>query len=391
MYCAGQIGSQLLLQWVARYSEAKKGTFNMTFKPAFGLGIRRRHEDTILDVWFPSLTQSEPDLLAAIQGCFDLSQATTAGNLCHVVHPETYADLATLCEGSSQQDLIAALSKQNLHQGDYAISEVVFFVLTTPDQAVASPEEAYFKLQLLSQRLARPHDLCLDQAFGVLNNIAWTNQGPILPEDLTFERIKALQQGRELVVSHIDKFPYLVNYHAPSGVRVASGSQVRLGAHLAAGTTVMPAGYVNFNAGTLGSAMIEGRVSAGVVVGDNTDIGGGASIMGTLSGGNQHVISIGEDCLLGANAGAGISLGDGCTIAAGLYVYAGMKIALLDAHQQPVNLAGQPVAAGENIVKALELSGRGQLLFLQDSRTGQVTCQPNAKQIELNTSLHQND
>lgn len=368
----------------------------MTFQTAFGLGIRRRRNDKTLDLWFPQISQAEPELLQALLAALDLASLTNlpdsqAATLCQLIQPEAYARLAEVARGSSQADLVESLHQKNLAQGSYAVSELVLFVLTDPTQAVSSPEEAYFKLQLLSQRLARPHDLCLDQAFGVLNNIAWSNQGPILPDDLTAERVKALQAGSELVVSHIDKFPYLVNYHAPSGVRIADGARVRLGAHLAAGTTVMPAGYVNFNAGTLGSAMIEGRVSAGVVVGDKTDIGGGASIMGTLSGGNQDVLSIGEDCLLGANAGAGISLGDGCTIAAGLYIYAGMKIALLDAQRQPIDLNGKPVAAGENIVKARELSGRKRLLFLQDSRTGQVICQPNLKQIELNTSLHQND
>ena len=176
----------------------------------------------------------------------------------------------------------------------------------------------------------------------------------------------------------------------PSQVRICDGSRVRLGAYLGEGTTVMPAAYVNFNAGTMGNAMIEGRVSAGVFVGLGSDIGGGASIMGTLSGGNKDVISIGDKCLLGANAGAGISLGDGTTIAAGLYVYAGMKISLYNNTGSPINMNGDIVNEGKNVVKAKELSGRKNLLFIQDSQSGRVIARPNNKHIELNSQLHQN-
>ncbi len=280
---------------------------------------------------------------------------------------------------------------KNCDQGhDYYQSEVVAYFLYDQSTDVHDAVEGYFKLQTISQRHVLPHGLSLNGIFGKLNNIAWTNNGPVLPEDLPGETTKRIFAA-PLTVSHVDKFPYLVNYHVPTGVRIASGSQVRLGAYLGEGTTVMPAGYVNFNAGTKGNAMVEGRVSGGVVVDVNTDIGGGASIMGTLSGGNKNVISIGKECLLGANAGTGISLGDGCTIAAGVYVTAGSKVALYDLNRRPVNLSGELVSEGDNLVKGMELNGRDNLLFIQDSRNGQLLCQPNPKTIELNAALHVND
>ena len=353
---------------------------------AYGLGLRRYKGEKTLDVTYPEIIfGSEHELLNTAaerlgyswqdQSLFQIAEAA-------------FPDLAQLCVGTPFESLTQSLTELGLRQPDYGGIELVLFVLQDVSLPVTSAEEAFFKLHLLSRRQVKPRGLNLEQAFAVLNNIAWSNQGPILPEDLDLERTKALLKGQNLNVTHIDKFPYLVNYHIPTGVRIASGSQVRLGAYLGEGTTVMPAGYVNFNAGTAGQAMVEGRISAGVFVGDHTDIGGGASIMGTLSGGNQHVISIGEACLLGANAGLGISLGNGCTIAAGLYIYAGMKISLYDLQGVPVDLLGQPVLKGENIVKASELSGRDHLLFIQDSQTGEVICRPNPRTITLNTELH---
>ena len=260
--------------------------------------------------------------------------------------------------------------------------------MSSKDVAVENAVEGYFKLQCLSQLHVKPHGLSLEGVFGKLNNVAWTNQGPILPEDLSEERIKATFKGETLNVTHVDKFPYMVDYHVPNGVRIASASQVRLGAHAAEGTTVMPAGYINCNAGTLGNAMIEGRVSAGVVVGHDSDLGGGVSIMGTLSGGNKNVISIGDKCLLGANSGTGISLGFGCTIAAGVYVTAAAKVWLYDEEKNPIDIHGNSVSEGENIVKGAELNGKDKLLFLLDSTNGHLTCRPNPKTIELNASLH---
>jgi 2,3,4,5-tetrahydropyridine-2-carboxylate N-succinyltransferase len=235
-----------------------------------------------------------------------------------------------------------------------------------------------------------PHGTNLTGIFGKLTNVAWTNKGPVLPEELSAQISKHICSS-PIEVSHVDKFPYLVNYHIPSGVRIASGSQVRLGAYLGEGTTVMPAGYINFNAGTRGNAMVEGRISAGVVVDEDSDVGGGASIMGTLSGGNQNVISIGKKCLLGANSGTGISLGDGCTIAAGVYVTAGAKVSLYNEKNEPVNSRGDIVAEGQNTIKAIELNGADNLLFINDSKTGKLVCKPNMKAIELNAALHAND
>jgi 2,3,4,5-tetrahydropyridine-2-carboxylate N-succinyltransferase len=279
------------------------------------------------------------------------------------------------------------LDNYNEPNGYHAIDVVAYF-LFDKDSAVADAVEGYFKLQCLSQLHVKPHGLSLEGVFGKLNNIAWSNLGPILPEDLNEERIKANFKGVALNVTHVDKFPYMVNYHVPNGVRIASGSQVRLGAHCAVGTTVMPAGYINFNAGTLGNAMIEGRVSAGVVVGHDSDLGGGVSIMGTLSGGNKNVISIGDKCLLGANSGTGISLGFGCTIAAGVYVTAAAKVWLYNTEKQAVDIHGNLVEEGANIVKGAALNGKDKLLFLLDSTNGHLTCRPNPKTIELNESLH---
>jgi Tetrahydrodipicolinate N-succinyltransferase len=284
------------------------------------LGICRKRNETVLDVYYPEISVLKNNKnVEAIMGEFTLIDQLST-------------DQKLTCS-NAYSDHLLNLTINNKSQ--YASTVVGMFCLTDLKLPINSVEEAYFKLQLISQRHCKPHDICLDGMFGILSNIAWTNKGPILVEDVERERIKSYESNSPLVVTHVDKFPYLVNYHVPSGTRVASGSQVRLGAHLAEGTTIMPAGYVNFNAGTLGNAMIEGRVSAGVVVGENSDIGGGASIMGTLSGGNKSVISIGQSCLLGANAGTGISMGDGCTIAAGLYIYAGMKVSLVNAKNEP--------------------------------------------------------
>ncbi|WP_298131532.1 2,3,4,5-tetrahydropyridine-2,6-dicarboxylate N-succinyltransferase [Micropruina sp.] len=243
------------------------------------------------------------------------------------------------------------------------------------DAAPASTPDAYLRLHLLSARLVRPRELNLDGIFGVLPNVVWTSAGPCAVEG--FEQVRAaLRLGRgQLTVFGVDKFPRMVDYVVPSGVRIADADRVRLGAHLASGTTVMHEGFVNFNAGTLGASMVEGRISAGVIVGDGSDIGGGASIMGTLSGGGKEMVTIGERCLLGAESGLGISLGDDCTIEAGLYVTAGTKVTLPDGA----------------VVKARELSGRSGLLFLRNSLTGAVQVRPKAgSTFELNAALHAN-
>jgi 2,3,4,5-tetrahydropyridine-2-carboxylate N-succinyltransferase len=243
------------------------------------------------------------------------------------------------------------------------------------DSPPVGAADAYLRLHLLSHRLVQPHTVNLDGIFGVLANVVWTSAGPCAVED--FEQARArLRADGPLPVHGVDKFPRMVDYVVPSGVRVADGDRVRLGAHLAAGTTVMHEGFVNYNAGTLGVSMVEGRISAGVVVDDGSDIGGGASIMGTLSGGGTEVIRIGRRCLVGANAGVGISLGDDCVVEAGLYVTAGTKVVGPD---------------GDRPVKAQELSGRPGLLFRRNSLSGAVEAvSRTGTGITLNEALHAN-
>jgi len=239
----------------------------------------------------------------------------------------------------------------------------------------ADAHDAYLRLHLLSTRLVRPHGQNLDGVFGLLSNVVWTNHGPCAVEGFEATRLRLRGKGT-VTVYGVDKFPRMVDYVVPSGVRIAEADRVRLGAHLATGTTVMHEGFVNFNAGTLGASMVEGRISAGVVVGDGSDVGGGSSIMGTLSGGGKATISIGERCLLGANAGIGISLGDDCVVEAGLYVTAGTKVTLSDG----------------KLVKALELSGASGLLFRRNSTSGAVEVVGRAGNgVELNAALHAND
>ena len=243
------------------------------------------------------------------------------------------------------------------------------------DAAPAGTSDAYLRLHLLSHRLVTPHTVNLEGIFGSLPNVVWTSAGPCAIEG--FESVRSRLRARygHVTVYGVDKFPRMVDYVLPTGVRIADADRVRLGAHLAAGTTVMHEGFVNYNAGTLGTSMIEGRISAGVVVGQNSDVGGGASIMGTLSGGGKQVISIGERCLLGANAGIGIALGDDCVVEAGLYVTAATKVAL----------------PGGNVVKALTLSGESRLLFIRNSVTGAIEVRRREGHgVELNTDLHQN-
>lgn len=248
----------------------------------------------------------------------------------------------------------------------------------TIDQSAAPTDvsDAYLRLHLLSRRDVAPHAINLTGVFGVLTNVAWTTVGPVLPDQVDLLRSAVAADGHNVGVNGLDKFPRMLDYVVPSGVRIANSNRVRLGAHLAEGTTVMHEGFVNFNAGTLGSSMVEGRISAGVLVGANSDVGGGASIMGTLSGGGQETISLGERCLLGANSGLGISLGDDCIVEAGLYLTAGTKVTLPDS----------------DVRSGRELSGVHGLLFRRNSMTGTVEAVPNAdvKWQGLNEALHRN-
>ena len=262
------------------------------------------------------------------------------------------------------------------------IRRVPVFTVADLDGPIADAADAYLRLHLLSMRLTPPNSMNLDGIFEQLTTVVWTNYGPFAVEDFALRRSQVMAAASrsmpgipvtQVTVLSVDKFPRMVDYVVPEGVRIGNADRIRLGAHLAPGTTVMHEGFVNFNAGTLGHSMVEGRISQGVVVGDGSDIGGGASIMGTLSGGGRHRVSIGEHSLLGANAGIGISLGDDCVVEAGLYVTAGTKIGL-----------------GDQVVKGAELSGRDHLLFIRDSRTGQVKALPRKKGIELNERLHAN-
>jgi 2,3,4,5-tetrahydropyridine-2-carboxylate N-succinyltransferase len=269
-------------------------------------------------------------------------------------------------------DDVAALTGRDDDRGTETVA--VRTVIGALEDKPADAYDAYLRLHLLSHRVVAPHGLNADGFFGVLTNVVWTNHGPCTVEG--FETVRArLRRRGPVTVYGVDKFPRMVDYVLPTGVRIADADRVRLGAHLAPGTTVMHEGFVNYNAGTLGASMVEGRISAGVVVGDGSDIGGGASIMGTLSGGGTQVISIGKRCLLGANAGLGISLGDDCVVEAGLYVTAGTKVTMPDG----------------TAVKARELSGGDNMLFRRNSVTGAVeVVSRDGQGITLNEDLHAN-
>ncbi len=298
-----------------------------------------------------------------------LATVASSGSVLDVWYPEPHLGGAP---SASAPEPLAALA------GPVPVRRVERRVVLTEIDLDAKPldaPDAYLRLHLLSTRLAQPRTINLDGIFGVLTNVVWTSAGPCAVDDFDALRPALLAAYGHVTVFGVDKFPRMVDYVLPSGVRVADADRVRLGAHLAEGTTVMHEGFVNFNAGTLGASMVEGRVSAGVVVGDGSDVGGGASIMGTLSGGGKEQISIGERCLLGANSGIGISLGDDCLVEAGLYVTAGTKIALPDGR----------------VVKGSELSGVSNLLFLRNSTTGAVEARPRrGQQVELNAALHAN-
>ena len=280
---------------------------------ASALGIATYAQDVLLDVWYP-----EP-----------------------VLGPDP-KQVSGLERGIDTDDLRGVRS------------EIIKTSIADLSQAPVDAADAYLRLHLLSHRLVTPHSISLDGIFGLLTNVAWTSLGPVAIDNLSETQLKARIKGEHLTVFSVDKFPRMVDYVVPSGVRIADADRVRLGAHLASGTTIMHEGFVNFNAGTLGTSMVEGRISAGVTVGNGSDIGGGASIMGTLSGGGKEVISIGENSLVGANAGVGISLGDNCIIESGTYITAASKLTLPD---------GQ-------VVKARELSGANGLLYRRNSLTG---------------------
>ncbi|MFL2732856.1 MAG: tetrahydrodipicolinate N-succinyltransferase N-terminal domain-containing protein [Gammaproteobacteria bacterium] len=283
---------------------------------------------------------------------------------------------------NSDGDLIEMFfAEENISAEELESSDVAFEkVSVSDDKAPTSVPEAYLKLHLLSYRLVKPNETNLDGIFGILQNVVWTSEGPFSIADFKKAQLEARKANRHILVHSIDKFPRMTDYVTLSDVRIADANRVRLGAYLGSGTTIMHEGFVNFNAGSLGEAMIEGRISQGVVIGDKTDIGGGASTMGTLSGGNNVRISLGKNCLLGANSGLGIPLGDRCTVEAGLYLTASSKVEVID-------------DKGEisETVKASELASKSDLLFIRNSLTGSIQCRPNKKVIELNEELHSND
>jgi 2,3,4,5-tetrahydropyridine-2-carboxylate N-succinyltransferase len=297
-----------------------------------------------------------------------LATVTTDGQVLDTWYP---APRLGASDGSGPEDL-AALAGSDAVRG---VRREVVTTVVDLDAAPADASDAYLRLHLLSHRLVPPHGCDLTGLFGLLTNVVWTTAGPCAVEGFEQTRLRLLAARGAVQVLGIDKFPRMVDYVVPAGVRIADADRVRLGAHLAPGTTVMHEGFVNFNAGTLGTSMVEGRISAGVVVDDGSDIGGGASVMGTLSGGGTEVVRIGKRCLVGANAGTGISLGDDCVVEAGCYVTAGTKVTLDDGR----------------VVKGRDLSGSSGLLFLRDSVTGTVRALPRAgKTVELNEALHAN-
>ena len=311
----------------------------LSISPAWGIGLATVTADgQVLDTWYPA-------------GFLGLGEAP--------------AEPPVLPAGLTGPRALPGLS----------VVEVTVTIDSLADP-ITDASDAYLRLHLLSHRLVRPNTINLDGIFGALANVAWTSAGPCPPDRVDELRFLERATGRHLAVFGVDKFPRMTDYVTPTGVRIADADRVRLGAHLAAGTTVMHEGFVNFNASTLGVSMVEGRITQGVVVGDGSDVGGGSSIMGTLSGGGKDRVSVGERSLIGANSGIGISLGDDCVVAAGVYITAGSKLTLPDGR----------------VVKARELSGQNNLLFWQNSVSGTLEARPRSGTgIELNSALHAND
>ncbi|SHE85445.1 2,3,4,5-tetrahydropyridine-2-carboxylate N-succinyltransferase [Microbulbifer donghaiensis] len=323
-----------------------------------------------LEVYYPQpLLKPSADIAAAVIETLKID----GGNHSIALNPVQLQPLADKLAGAGAHEQAKILRQ-------FATSQrPLVAVVLGSDDAPQSVPEAYLKLHLLSHRLVKPHQTNLDGIFGKLANVAWTNQGAIDLEELPQRQLEARLKGEQLEVACVDKFPKMTNYVVPTGVRIAHTARVRLGAYLGEGTTIMHEGFVNFNAGTEGPGMIEGRISAGVIVGAGSDLGGGCSTMGTLSGGGNIVISVGDNCLLGANAGIGIPLGDRCTVEAGLYITSGTKVALLDDGGKLVEH-----------VKARDLAGKPDLLFRRNSTNGAVECLTNKSAIELNEALHSN-
>ncbi len=339
---------------------------NSLFSLAFGVGTQNR-EGNWLEVFYalPLLNPSE-ELVAKISAKLGYS----GGNQAIAFTSNQAGELADLLKNvdAAQAALLTRLAESQ---------RPLVATLLAEDAALTSTPEAYLKLHLLSHRLVKPHGLSLAGIFPLLPNVAWTSQGAVDLSELAERQLEARLKGELLEVFSVDKFPKMTDYVVPAGVRLADSSRIRLGAYVGEGTTVMHEGFINFNAGTAGPGMIEGRVSAGVFVGKGSDLGGGCSTMGTLSGGGNIVISVGEGCLIGANAGIGIPLGDRNTVESGLYITAGTKVALLDDQNQLVK-----------VLKARDLAGQPDLLFRRNSQTGAVEAKSHKTAIELNEALH---
>ena len=336
-------------RWAATVWSVSEFDIDPKANGARGVGLATLAGATVLDTWFPA-----PELVPArdVAGTSRLSAAEAA---------EALGPGAAGLLGPDQDRGVEVVAVRTC--------------IGRLDAAPIDAHDVYLRLHLLSGRLVRPRQCNLDGVFDLLANVVWTNYGPCPVEDFEPTRMRLRGRG-PVTVYGLDKFPRMVDYVLPTGVRIADADRVRLGAYLASGTTVMHEGFVNFNGGTLGASMVEGRISAGVIVGAGSDVGGGASIMGMLSGGGKEAISIGERCLLGANAGIGISLGDDCVVEAGLYVTSGTKVTLPDGR----------------VVKARELSGRPGMLLLRDSVTGAVRAVERAGVgIDLNAALHDNN
>lgn len=333
------------------------------FSYAIGIGTRNKHGQW-LEVYYPApVFKPAAAEIQAIATALSYQGGNTSIELTDATLGQLQPHL-----NQAQQAIVAQITGS---------TQPRVITLLETDAALASTPEAYLKLHLLSHRHVLPNQINLAGIFAQLPNVAWTNRGAIDLAELPEAQTKARACGELLEVAAVDKFPKMTNYVVPSGVRIAHTARVRLGAYLGEGTTVMHEGFVNFNAGTEGPNMVEGRLSQGVIMHAGSDLGGGASTMGTLSGGGQLVLSVGRDCLIGANAGTGIPLGDRCIIEAGLYITASTRVLVLDEHKNIVSK-----------VKARDLAGQSDMLFIRNSETGAVECRTNSKAIELNPALH---
>lgn len=336
---------------------------------SFALGIGTQNaQGNWLEVYYPQpLLAPSESLVEAIREALDAPAGTAAVSFL----PDHCARLAEALQAAGHPEQAALANALSASQ------RPLVAMLIDSDQPPQSAPEVFLKLHLLSHRLVKPHGLDLTGMFGLLRNVAWTSQGPIDIEELPERRLKARLAGEVLSVDCVDKFPKMTDYVVPAGIRIGDTSRVRLGAYLGEGTTVMHEGFVNFNAGSEGPGMVEGRISAGVMVGKGSDLGGGCSTMGTLSGGGNIVIKVGESCLIGANAGIGIPLGDRCTVEAGLYLTAGAKVAVLDEARQVLKT-----------VAARDLAGLDDLLFRRNAESGRIECLTNKTRVALNEALH---